>query len=68
MRVFVCADHEGHYPVGVASVVVAPNHDEAKALLIAELKQHGLVSDGGFTLDEIDISAPTAVVLRDGDY
>lgn len=69
MDVFVCDDHAGHWPVGVASVIVANDEAEARGLLVAELKRHGL--DGTkppFTLRKLNTSAPRAFVIRDGDY
>jgi hypothetical protein len=67
MPVFVCTDHDGHW-VGVASVIVAESEDEARLLLTAELKTHGL--DGGkpFTLRRINTVEPRAFVLQNGDY
>lgn len=69
MDVFICDDHDGHWPVGVASVVVANDEAEARGLLIAELKTHGLNgNDPPFTLRKINTLAPRAFVIRDGDY
>ena len=68
MRVFVCTDHDGYYPVGVASVVVAVDEGEARSLLLAELTERGLRGNGTFTLREINATAPRAFVLHDGDY
>lgn len=67
MNVYTCTDHEGHW-VGVASVVVANDEDQARELLIAELKTHGLVQGKSFNLRRIDTSEPRAFVLQDGDY
>lgn len=50
MNVYVCTDHDGHWPVGVCSVVVADNEDDARALLTAELPHHGLDAGKPFTL------------------
>lgn len=66
MRIFVCTDHMGHYPVGVASIVLAPSKAEANQLLAAELSKQGL--DGPFTLQEIHSDIPKALVLLDGNY
>lgn len=69
MRAWYCTDHDGHYPVGVASIVVAEREGEARALLIEELRAHGLSQPSGdFTLTEIDLSKSAAFVLNDGDY
>lgn len=68
MRVFICTDHEGHYPVGVASIVVADDEDHARRLLGAELKQHGLRREKPFTLQEVGTADAHALVLLDGNY
>ena len=69
MNVYVCTDHEGHWPVGVCSLIVAKDEDEAKRLLVTELLTHGLKQDGKpFELREINVSEPRAFVLLDGDY
>lgn len=68
MNIYTCTDHEGHYPVGVASVVVANSEDEARKLLEAELAAHGLKNQEPFTLRRIQIERPQAFVLNDGDY
>jgi hypothetical protein len=67
LKLFVCLDHAGHQPVGVASIVLAHTEYEALKLLAAELLARGLMSRQ-FTLKQIDTSWPKAVVLRDGDY
>ena len=68
MKVFVCTDHDGHWPVGVASVIVAPNEEAARALLRVALKERWLNGDQPFTLKEIDTLNRKAYILRDGDY
>jgi hypothetical protein len=68
MRVYVCTDHQTHYPVGGASVVVAEDEEQARALLYAELRTHGLRKDEPFTLQEVSLDRPHAVVLNNGDY
>lgn len=68
LRVFTCVDHEGVWPVGVASVVVADNEASARAILGGELYKRGLARDRPFTLQEVDLTRPRATVLMDGDY
>ncbi len=68
LNVWTCDDHDGHWPVGTASVVVAHDENEARVLLTAELKSHGLDPNKGFTLRRINTDSPRAFVLRDGDY
>ena len=70
MRVFTCVDHDCHYPVGVASVIVAENEQQARELLDAQLIEHGLnpYDEPPYTLQELALDTPQAIVLRDGDY
>ena len=67
MNVYTCTDHDGYWPVGAASIVVAENEEEARTLLREKLVSMDLDPDG-FTLQVLDTSTPKAVVLRDGDY
>lgn len=67
LKVFTCNDHAGFWPVGSASVVVAENETEAREILRGALIGHGL-KDEPFTLKELDINRPHAVILNDGDY
>lgn len=68
MNVYVCTDHDGHWPVGVASVVFANSETEARGLLAAELHEHGLDETKRFTLRQLNPTNPKAFVLLDGDY
>jgi len=71
MRVFTCIDHDCVYPVGVASVVVAEDEQQAVELLNAALVERGLspsTPDNPDTFVEVDLTKPMAIVLRDGDY
>lgn len=67
MRVFTCTDHDGYWPVGVASLVVASTEDDARLMLQAELDNKNL-GKGSFTLQEVDLLIPKATILLDGDY
>lgn len=69
MPVFVCDDHDYHFPVGVASVVRADDESAARVLLDAELLSRGLRPSGTspYTLKRLP-EHPIAVILRDGDY
>jgi hypothetical protein len=67
MNVYTCIDHDGRWPVGVASVVVARDEAEARKLLAEALIKIGLKGDD-FTLQLLDLSKPNAVVLNNGDY
>jgi hypothetical protein len=68
MKVFTCTDHATHYPVGGASVVVAPTEQTARNSLKKELQLIGLNSEGDFTLVELDLTKRQAIVLADGEY
>lgn len=68
MKLFVCTDHAGHWPVGVASVIVAQSKKEAKKLLSQALFEVGLSSKEEFTLIEIDLTHSGAFILNDGEY
>lgn len=67
MNIYTCTDHKGHYPVGVASVIIAENERQARQLLHAELLVRGLESID-FTLHELEGDKCAAYILRDGDY
>ncbi len=69
MRVWVCTDHAGHWPVPVGSVVVARSEKRARELLERSLLSHGLDPlDPPFTLREIRTDRAAAHILSDGDY
>jgi hypothetical protein len=68
VKVFVCTDHDGHWPVGTASVVVAPDEKQARVILRQALRDRWLDDEKPFTLREIDTHEKRAHVLCDGDY
>lgn len=70
MRVYTCTDFTGHYPVGTAAVVIAPNRKRAVELLEKELKNIGLEQKvNPLSLIVLSIRAgKTCIVLRNGDY
>lgn len=68
LKVFTCTDHDSHYPVGVASIVVAPTEQTARNTLRKQLSEHGLNPDTDFTLYEVDITKRHATILCDGNY
>lgn len=70
MHVFVCTDHDLHWPVGCASVVIAGGEDEARVLLDAALIDCGLKpsEQKPYTLRQLGTDEPIAVVLLDGEY
>ena len=67
-RTYACNDHDSHYPVGCASVVVAENEEQARELLDAQLVANGLKPHklAPYTLREV--KAGEAVVLANGVY
>lgn len=67
MRVFVCNDFTGYWPVGTAAVVVADDEVAARGLLAQALRDKKL-DDGGFTLTEVDTGKAAVRILNDGDY
>lgn len=68
MNVYTCVDHDGHWPVGVSSVVVADTEEDARALLTTALTEHGLDGRKPFTLRRINTDDPRAFILQDGEY
>lgn len=70
MKIFTCIDHDGHFPVGVASVIVAKDRREARQLLDKELKAHSLrlYTEKKYKLSEVSLKIAQALILRDGDY
>ncbi len=67
MKIYTCVDHDGHNPVGVASVIIAMSEGQARVLLAHELIERGL-DPVKFTLQELDITVPGAHILHDGEY
>lgn len=72
MKLFYSTDHQGHWPVGVASIVVAESEGDARRILTDALAAEGLRSnssrDDGFSLVEVDLSKSQAIILNNGDY
>ena len=70
MKIYTCTDHDCFWPVGVASVIVATNEEEAKRLLDEKLKKKGLktYSKSPYTFNELLTDKPEATILHDGNY
>lgn len=70
MRIYVCLDHDGHWPVGVASLVFANDEDQARQLLDEQLRVAHLkpYADEPYTLVEMELFPARAMVLLDGEY
>jgi len=73
LKVFVCTDHDGKWPVPVASMVIARDKRRARAILNKKLKEAGLnpkvtsSRKGHYTLKEIPLEEG-AHILSDGEY
>lgn len=67
MKLYTCTDHEGHYPVGTASIVIADDICEAKQLLLRELSKIG-IDEPDLSLEEVTLNKKQAIILNDGDY
>lgn len=69
MNVYTCTDFSGHWPVGTAAVIVAPDIKAARAKLHEALKANGLVQDvATCTLRKLDTTQADCIILNDGDY
>ncbi len=70
IRLFVCTDHDMHWPVGAASVVLAQDEEQARVLLDSELVSRGLkpYAKKPYQLREIPLDQLMAEVLVDGNY
>ncbi len=70
MLIWTCEDHDGHWPVPVASVVVAPSEEAARALLDAELVSRHLKPSAKqpYTLTLLDPAEAGVRMLSDGEY
>lgn len=71
MNFYTCTNFKGHYPVGTAAVVAAPDRGAAAAKLNSDLQLRGLPGDAR-PEDMIplipDNSYPVCRILCDGDY
>lgn len=70
LKLFTCTDHDGHWPTGAASIVIAKDRRQAKKLLDAELEADGLkpFKQKSYTLTEVLTTKPHAIILYNGDY
>ncbi|MBS1722750.1 MAG: hypothetical protein JSS66_07045 [Armatimonadetes bacterium] len=70
MKLYVCHDHDIHYPVGGGAVILARNKEEARALLDAKLVRSGLkpFAKEHYTLECVSQGKPRVVFFKDGDY
>ncbi len=70
MKVYICTNHDSHYPVGCASVVVAKDKKQARKLLDETLHEDGLKTskDYDYILTELPTDEARAVILNNGEY
>lgn len=69
MKVWTNTKFEGHYPVGVAAVVVADTDMQAAEVLNQKLLAHGLKATAkAEQFERLPTTHQMAVVLCDGDY
>ena len=70
MKLYTCTDHNCHYPVGVASIVLARDKRHAKRLLDKALIADGLKPyiQSDYTLTLINQEIAQAIILDNGDY
>ena len=69
MNVYTCTSFKGHWPTGVAAVIVAKNEEQAAALLEEELATVGLRQKLDVSqFEDISVNSPRAYILVDGNY
>lgn len=71
MNVYYNNTFEGHYPVGVAAVVIAQNPEIAADMLNEHLKSIGLEQEDPVVaaqMTRITTATPKVVILNDGNY
>ena len=69
MRVFTHTGFTGHYPVGVAAIIVAEYPYMALGMLNEELRQRGLPGNAQpEDLMEVDLENESCEILMDGNY
>ena len=68
LKIYKCLDFEGHWPVGTAAVVIAPDKETARKLLSDDLKKQGLTLKDSDEFHEIPHDKAASYVLHNGDY
>lgn len=71
MKVWTTTTFGGHYPVGTAAIIVAPSEEAARILMDKAIIDAGLSKFQGkvpYSLEEIDTTIESAVILLNGDY
>ncbi len=70
LKLFSCINHDCVWPTGIASIVIARNMKHARKLLDIELAKKKLkpYKQREYTLREVALCEPKAIILCDGDY
>lgn len=70
MKVFTCTNFTGHYPVGVAAVVIAETAEDAAEDLNYKLRERGLPGDATpQSMMEFPADGRESIrILCDGNY
>lgn len=70
MKIFTCTNHDTHWPIGGASIIIAKDRKQGKKLLDKELESQGLkpFKQEPYTLVEISSNKARAIILCDGEY
>jgi hypothetical protein len=69
MKVFSCEGFKGHWPVGTAAVIVAPDKTTAMSMLLEALKAEGLEEQPfEIKLKEVDTQRRSVDILCNGEY
>ena len=68
LKVFVCSDFVGHWPVGTAAVMVAEDEDEAWVILKDILEKSGLPQTETPEILRLSLTNKMVLVLNDGNY
>lgn len=66
MKVY-SAKHNGHYPVGACSIIVAENRRTARRILKAELASRGLSLED-IEMEEVETDVQAVHVILEGQY
>lgn len=68
LAVWTCTGFEGHFPVGTAAVVVAPNAETAAQMLSKEVCKIARQTVTADQMKLVNPYQPQVIILNDGDY
>ena len=70
LKLFTCLDHDTHWPIGGASIIIAEDKRQARRLLDEALDQKDLKTfqQDPYTLKQVRMDKAIAIILRDGEY